>query len=131
VRPVFARTRRSDIRSTCRTAFYRARNGIYHLFAALEDAKARTNERLVVLVPDYNSGNEVLAIEAAGAECGSTASARTGRRMPPRSSGCATRTGPMCSTSFITSAGLNPSGSSRLSRSDEACGSSKTARSHC
>jgi dTDP-4-amino-4,6-dideoxygalactose transaminase len=43
--------------------FYRARNAIYYLFKAL---KSET-ERLVVLVPDYNSGNEVLAIEAAGA----------------------------------------------------------------
>lgn len=43
--------------------FYRARNAIYHLFKVLKS----TNERLTVLVPDYNSGNEVLALEAAGA----------------------------------------------------------------
>jgi dTDP-4-amino-4,6-dideoxygalactose transaminase len=43
--------------------FYRARNAIYHLFRALK----ATNEQLTVLVPDYNSGNEVLALEAAGA----------------------------------------------------------------
>jgi perosamine synthetase len=43
--------------------FYRARNAIYHLFRVLKS----TNERLTVLVPDYNSGNEVLALEAAGA----------------------------------------------------------------
>jgi len=44
-------------------SFYRARNAIYYLFKALKS----TNERLTVLVPDYNSGNEVLALEAAGA----------------------------------------------------------------
>jgi dTDP-4-amino-4,6-dideoxygalactose transaminase len=43
--------------------FYRARNAIYHLFRVLKSS----NERLTVLVPDYNSGNEVLALEAAGA----------------------------------------------------------------
>ena len=43
--------------------FYRARNAIYHLFRVLKS----TNEQLTVLVPDYNSGNEVLALEAAGA----------------------------------------------------------------
>ena len=44
-------------------SFYRARNAIYHLFRVLK----ATNEELTVLVPDYNSGNEVLALEAAGA----------------------------------------------------------------
>jgi dTDP-4-amino-4,6-dideoxygalactose transaminase len=43
--------------------FYRARNAIYHLFKVLKS----TNEQLTVLVPDYNSGNEVLALDAAGA----------------------------------------------------------------
>jgi dTDP-4-amino-4,6-dideoxygalactose transaminase len=43
--------------------FYRARNAIYHLFKVLRSG----TERLTVLVPDYNSGNEVLALEAAGA----------------------------------------------------------------
>jgi dTDP-4-amino-4,6-dideoxygalactose transaminase len=43
--------------------FYRARNAIYHLFRVLKS----TNAQLTVLVPDYNSGNEVLALEAAGA----------------------------------------------------------------
>jgi dTDP-4-amino-4,6-dideoxygalactose transaminase len=43
--------------------YYRARNAIYHLFKAL----VRENSRLSVLMPDYNSGNEVLAVEAAGA----------------------------------------------------------------
>ena len=46
-----------------RLAFYRARNAIYHLFGALR-SRAR---RLTVLAPDYNSGNEVLALQAAGA----------------------------------------------------------------
>jgi len=43
--------------------FYRARNAIYHLFKVLKS----TNEQVTVLLPDYNSGNEVLALEAAGA----------------------------------------------------------------
>lgn len=43
--------------------FYRARNAIYHLFKVLKGG----SERLTVLMPDYNSGNEVLALEAAGA----------------------------------------------------------------
>jgi dTDP-4-amino-4,6-dideoxygalactose transaminase len=43
--------------------FYRARNAIYYLFKALCEQKPG----LSVLVPDYYSGNEVLAIRAAGA----------------------------------------------------------------
>jgi dTDP-4-amino-4,6-dideoxygalactose transaminase len=43
--------------------FYRARNAIYHLFRALRSP----GEPLTVLAPDYNSGNEVLAMQAAGA----------------------------------------------------------------
>jgi dTDP-4-amino-4,6-dideoxygalactose transaminase len=46
-----------------RLAFYRARNAIYHLFRALLE----TNPGLTVLAPDYNSGNEILAMRAAGA----------------------------------------------------------------
>jgi dTDP-4-amino-4,6-dideoxygalactose transaminase len=46
-----------------RQYFYRARNAIYYLFLALR----ATRERLIVLMPDYNSGNEVLAVRAAGA----------------------------------------------------------------
>ena len=46
-----------------RLPFYRARNAIYHLFRALLE----TNPGLTVLVPDYNSGNEILAMRAAGA----------------------------------------------------------------
>jgi dTDP-4-amino-4,6-dideoxygalactose transaminase len=44
-------------------SFYRARNAIYYLFRSLKS----TNAKLSVLVPDYNSGNEVLALEAARA----------------------------------------------------------------
>ena len=46
-----------------RLPFYRARNAIYHLMRALLE----TNPGLTVLAPDYNSGNEILAIRAAGA----------------------------------------------------------------
>jgi len=46
-----------------RLPFYRARNAIYHLFRAL----LATNPGLTVLAPDYNSGNEILAMRAAGA----------------------------------------------------------------
>src|SRR5687767_1286556 len=46
-----------------RLPFYRARNAIYHLFRALIE----TNPGLSVLAPDYNSGNEILAMRAAGA----------------------------------------------------------------
>jgi len=42
--------------------FYRARNAIYHLFRILGAERP-----LTVLAPDYNSGNEVLAMRAAGA----------------------------------------------------------------
>src|SRR5688572_3559463 len=44
-------------------AFFRARNAIYYLFMALKSLRPR----LSVLVPDYHSGNEVLALRAAGA----------------------------------------------------------------
>jgi dTDP-4-amino-4,6-dideoxygalactose transaminase len=43
--------------------FYRARNAIYYLFRALHAIKPG----LTVLAPDYYSGNEVLAMRAAGA----------------------------------------------------------------
>ena len=49
--------------NTARVGFYRARNAIYYLFEALRSLKPR----LVVLAPDYNSGNEILALRAAGA----------------------------------------------------------------
>ena len=46
-----------------RLSYYRARNAIYHLFRALVAARPR----LTVLAPDYYSGNEIMAIAAAGA----------------------------------------------------------------
>lgn len=46
-----------------RLPYYRARNAIYHLFRALVAEKPS----LTVLAPDYYSGNEIMAIEAAGA----------------------------------------------------------------
>ena len=44
--------------------FYRARNAIYYLFKELRVA----TPALKVLAPDYHSGNEVLAMRAAGAD---------------------------------------------------------------
>lgn len=46
-----------------RMACYRARNAIYHLFRAL----VATKPSLTVLAPDYYSGNEIMAMQAAGA----------------------------------------------------------------
>ena len=46
-----------------RVSYYRARNAIYHLFRALVEAKPS----LTVLAPDYYSGNEIMAMQAAGA----------------------------------------------------------------
>jgi dTDP-4-amino-4,6-dideoxygalactose transaminase len=46
-----------------RLSYYRARNAIYHLFRALRE----TRPSLTVLAPDYYSGNEILAMQAAGA----------------------------------------------------------------
>jgi len=46
-----------------RWSFYRARNAIYRLFEGLKEGRPQ----LSVLMPDYNSGNEVLAMRAAGA----------------------------------------------------------------
>ena len=43
--------------------FYRARNAIYYLFKELR----ASSPQLTVLAPDYHSGNEVLALRAAGA----------------------------------------------------------------
>jgi dTDP-4-amino-4,6-dideoxygalactose transaminase len=44
--------------------FYRARNAIYYLFKELR----LSTPTLTVLAPDYHSGNEVLAMRAAGAD---------------------------------------------------------------
>ena len=46
-----------------RLSYYRARNAIYHLFGALVETKPS----LTVLAPDYYSGNEIMALQAAGA----------------------------------------------------------------
>src|SRR5512132_1157990 len=46
--------------------FYRATGAIYQLCRALRTA----NPRLTVLAPDYNSGNEILAMRAAGVAIG-------------------------------------------------------------
>jgi dTDP-4-amino-4,6-dideoxygalactose transaminase len=62
VRPV-SRDSCYPFTAAARLGFYRARNAIYHLFEAL---RARAS-RLTVLMPDYNSGNEVMALAAAGA----------------------------------------------------------------
>ena len=45
-----------------RIHYYRARNAIYHLFRALRETKPS----LTVLAPDYYSGNEIMALQAAG-----------------------------------------------------------------
>ena len=66
---------RSAFRSRAphRLPFYRARNAIYHLFRALLE----TNPGLTVLVPDYNSGNEILAIAPPGRRFATAPSAPT------------------------------------------------------
>ena len=46
-----------------RIPFYRCRNAIYHLFREL----VARRPGLTVVAPDYNSGNEILALRAAGA----------------------------------------------------------------
>jgi len=46
-----------------RLPFYRARNAIYYLVRAL----AERRPQLTILAPDYNSGNEILAMRSAGA----------------------------------------------------------------
>jgi dTDP-4-amino-4,6-dideoxygalactose transaminase len=45
-----------------RISYYRARNAIFHLFRTLHEAQ----RSLTVLAPDYYSGNEILAMQAAG-----------------------------------------------------------------
>jgi dTDP-4-amino-4,6-dideoxygalactose transaminase len=47
-----------------RISYYRARNAIFHLFRTLHEAQ----RSLTVLAPDYHSGNEILAMQAAGAK---------------------------------------------------------------
>jgi dTDP-4-amino-4,6-dideoxygalactose transaminase len=50
--------------NTERLGFFRARNAIYYLTLALKSLRPR----LSILAPDYHSGNEVLALRAAGAD---------------------------------------------------------------
>ena len=63
VRPGAHRSERFPFDAPRRLHFYRARNAIYHLFRVLPSK----HRRLVVIAPDYYSGNEVLAISGAGA----------------------------------------------------------------
>ncbi len=63
VRPVTSGATPFPFNAAHRLPYYRARNAIYHLFRALLE----TNPSLSVLVPDYYSGNEIMAIQAAGA----------------------------------------------------------------
>ena len=63
VRPVVSGATPFPFNAAHRLPYYRARNAIYHLFRALLE----TNPSLSVLVPDYYSGNEIMAIQAAGA----------------------------------------------------------------
>jgi len=63
IRPVRSEASCFPFNAPHRHYFYRARNAIYYLFRALRS----TTGPLLVLVPDYNSGNEVLAMQQAGA----------------------------------------------------------------
>jgi dTDP-4-amino-4,6-dideoxygalactose transaminase len=64
VRPVVSGAAPFPFNVAHRLPYYRARNAIYHLFRALLE----TNPSLTVLAPDYYSGNEIMAIRAAGAK---------------------------------------------------------------
>jgi dTDP-4-amino-4,6-dideoxygalactose transaminase len=64
VRPAVTGATPFPFNAAHRLPYYRARNAIYHLFRALLEAKPS----LTVLAPDYYSGNEIMAIEAAGAK---------------------------------------------------------------
>ena len=64
VRPVVSGAPPFPFNVAHRLPYYRARNAIYHLFRALLEA----NPSLTVLAPDYYSGNEIMAIQAAGAK---------------------------------------------------------------
>ena len=63
VRPAVVRATPYPFNAPHRLAYYRARNAIYHVFRALLE----TRPSLTVLAPDYYSGNEILAMQAAGA----------------------------------------------------------------
>ena len=64
VRPAMTGAAPYPFNAPHRLPYYRARNAIYHLFRALVESKPS----LTVLAPDYYSGNEIMAIEAAGAK---------------------------------------------------------------
>jgi hypothetical protein len=64
VRPAVTAAAPYPFNAPHRLPYYRARNAIYHLFRALLASKPS----LTVLAPDYYSGNEIMAIEAAGAK---------------------------------------------------------------
>ena len=57
-----SRTLPYPLNASHRSSFCVARSGIYHLFRALQLKPGET-----VLAPDYYSGNEIAAIQAAGA----------------------------------------------------------------
>ena len=123
-----ARPTASRSTSPHRLPFYRARNAIYHLFRALLE----TNPGLTVLAPDYNSGNEILAMRAAGANASLLPRATgTCRSIPTRSSGTVARTTRISSTSSTTSAGRSRWRSSSICAAGAACCSSRTARCRC
>ena len=63
VRPAVAGATPFPFNAAHRLPYYRARNAIYHLFRALLETKPS----LTVLAPDYYSGNEIMAMQAAGA----------------------------------------------------------------
>ena len=64
VRPAVTGATPFPFNAAHRLPYYRARNAIYHLFRALVEA----NPSLTVLAPDYYSGNEIMAMQAAGAK---------------------------------------------------------------
>jgi dTDP-4-amino-4,6-dideoxygalactose transaminase len=64
VRPRLADPAPFPFNAPDRLPFFRARNAIYHLFRGL----VALRPGLKVLAPDYNSGNEILALSAAGVE---------------------------------------------------------------
>ncbi len=64
VRPAVTAAAPYPFNAPHRLPYYRARNAIYHLFRALRES----TPSLTVLAPDYYSGNEIMAIEAAGAK---------------------------------------------------------------
>jgi hypothetical protein len=111
--------------------FYRARNAIYYLFKALADHRTAGGclAPLKVLVPDYNSGNEVAASATPPAPHSSTTrSTSEGRSTSRTSSDYATFNVQMSCTSFTISDGHNRSKLLPSSAIAVVSGSSKIAR---